>query len=541
MDRIQSQKVICTGGLNTSENFLLLSDQAPGAATQFVNFETSLSGGYRRINGYALIDQTYGEVTNGTDVGEGPVLGIWGFVNSTNDNFEIIAARKKTGVNEYKFYLFDSGTGWTSINTGTTQSDTGVTRVRAEIFMTVLGNNICFVDGENKALVYDGTTWYQLDSANTGGSGDPGGDQVLDAPSVVTYFKETLFLSGDSNFPAVVAYSAPGDPLTWTAAAGGGQLVVGFPVQQIKAFRDENYIFGVSAIKKALADEAVGFVTQNVTTNLGCIARDSVVEVGGSLLFLSPDGIRPIAGTDRIGDVELNIISQPIHNTIKNIVDNYTLSHINGCVIRSKTQFRYFISGSNFSKEESYGLLGCSRTYSDGVKWEFGELRGFQSNACWSGYDELGMETIYHGDFDGNVYIQEVGNTLAGDDMTSVYTTPFLDFGDTEIRKEFRVLNIFVRAEGSLSADIAIRYDWNRGTAYPNDYNISSSGTLIFFDQGYEFDDGNLFNASSSQPVFPINIQGSAYSIQVSIVSQGNYAPYTIQGIVYELSVKGRE
>jgi len=50
-----------------------------------------------------------------------------------------------------------------------------------------------------------------------------------------------------------------------------------------------------------------------------------VVEFGGDLLFLGPDGIRPISGTDKIGDVELATVSKEIQS----IFDNYYLIRTN--------------------------------------------------------------------------------------------------------------------------------------------------------------------------------------------------------------------
>ena len=51
-DRVQSYKVICGGGLNSNENHLDLSENSPGSATRLVNYEVSLFGGYRRIEGF---------------------------------------------------------------------------------------------------------------------------------------------------------------------------------------------------------------------------------------------------------------------------------------------------------------------------------------------------------------------------------------------------------------------------------------------------------------------------------------------------------
>jgi len=46
-DQIESYKLICSGGLNSNENHLDLSENFPGEATRLVNYEPSLFGGYR--------------------------------------------------------------------------------------------------------------------------------------------------------------------------------------------------------------------------------------------------------------------------------------------------------------------------------------------------------------------------------------------------------------------------------------------------------------------------------------------------------------
>lgn len=540
-DEVQSQRVICRGGLNTSENFLLLSEESPGSAVRLVNYETSLTGGYRRINGFRPYDAAFKEVTSVGVPAEGRTLGVWGFHNSNTGNFDIIAARKSVGSAVYRFYLYVPVTGWVVITTGITHTSTGVTRVRAETFRVGAENTIIFVDGINEAVVYNGTTWYNLTSAGTGGAGSPGGNQIIDAPAVVGFFKGHVFLSGDENNPAVVAFSAPNDPLTWTAAAGAGQQIAGFDVVQVKPFRDEIFIFGVDAIRKSIPDESAGFVLQDVTNNIGCIARDSVVEVGGNIFFLSSDGIRPVAGTDKIGDVEISTITQSIQNTIVDLSESYTMTDLNAVVIRSKTQFRYFISSPTSTAADSYGLIGSVRTYQQGRLWEFGELIGIRSNSAWSGYDASGDELVLHGDYSGNVYQHDIGNNFDSADILAIYTTPYIDMGDTTIRKLFRKLHLFLRTTGSVTINISVRFDWTRQDVQnPANYSESSTGSIVTYDSGVDYDDGSKYG-SAAQPVFDTNIQGSGYAVQFSIVSEGTFAPYTIQGFVTEFSAKGRQ
>jgi hypothetical protein len=90
-DRIQSYKVICKGGLNSTENHLSMAESAPGSATRLVNYEPSLYGGYRRVEGYDFLDADYPVVApNDT---EGKVLGVAVFKNEGIGNPYIIAAR----------------------------------------------------------------------------------------------------------------------------------------------------------------------------------------------------------------------------------------------------------------------------------------------------------------------------------------------------------------------------------------------------------------------------------------------------------------
>lgn len=541
VDRIQSQRIPCTGGLNTSQNFLQLSQESPGSAINLINYETAISGGYRRISGYSKIDPVFYTVTSVGVPAEEAVLGIWGF-KTIAGVFDIYAARKSVGSAVYRIYKFDAVLGWVAQVTGITHTSTGVTRVRAVNFSIQGVNYFAFVDGINELTVFNGTTWYECKSINAGGAGAPGGNQILDAPSKIAWFSNTLFVSGMSTFPSVVAYSAPEDPLTWTAPAGGGQQVTGFRVVQLGSFRDELFIFGETRISKSIADLASGFVLQTVTNNIGCVAPDSVVEVAGDLIYLSADGIRPISGTDKIGDVELSLLSQSIQNTINTVTSTYSMLELNAVTIRGKTQFRYFMADATTAVGSAYGIIGATRESANGRIWEFGELRGIRANCCWSGYNSSNIEKVYHGDYDGNVYIQESGVSFNGVAIESVYRTPFIDFGDIIMRKLMRKVDIFVLAEGAVDLGIGVAYDWStQYTINPTDYNVSSTASGILWDGGHLWDDGSVW-AGGAQPIFQVNIQGSGHSVQISIVNTSlTNAPFTIQGIVYEFSMKGRQ
>jgi len=52
-DKINGYKVNCIGGLDTNRDVLSQGEIAPGTASQLINYEPSIFGGYRRINGYS--------------------------------------------------------------------------------------------------------------------------------------------------------------------------------------------------------------------------------------------------------------------------------------------------------------------------------------------------------------------------------------------------------------------------------------------------------------------------------------------------------
>ena len=555
-DQIQSFKLVCSGGLNSNENHLDLSDNSPGAATRMLNYEPSLFGGYRRVEGYDDYDPDYGEVTvAGSTTGQGKVLGIAIFKNDVTSGTTIIAIRQDAGATNYSFYYYTANIGWRkftldhSVTRPMTANGLTVNRIRHAQFNFGTGNTICFVDGVNPAIVFNGSKWKEIKSSHSGGyhtsNNTAGGAQALNAPALVDVFENHLFLSGHEATRAAIAHSAPNDAYTWTSAAGAGQIASGFDVVQIKPFRDNLFVFGSKNIKKVTVNASNAFALENVTSNIGCVARDSVLEIGGDLMFLSPNGLRPVAGTSRIGDVELETLSKPIQSTLVDLIKNEDMDALTGVVIRSKSQVRYFVTtttgGSVVSAASSIGIIGGLTQSSGQIDWEFGQLLGIRASCTTSDY--VGTEEIIlHGDHDGKVYRQENGTSFNGSNIISVYATPYLDFGETEQRKVIRKLNTFIRAEGPFEMNLAIDYDWgDYNTLVPSTYTQTSAGApTIYAGRNITYNGSNVVYGGASKPIMTSDIQGSGFAVRATFVTDGQSEPFSIQGLVFEFSAAGR-
>lgn len=517
-----TQKVICRGGLISTQNHLELSDGYPGSAITLLNYEPSLYGGYRKINGYQYLEPNYPSVDNAN--AEGKILGIAIIGN------DIIVARKLKSGATYNYYYWTNGGNWTPYTTGLTLSTVGIDKIRWDTFNYDSHESIAFVDGVNNLVVYDGTTWTEIDPTSQ--------NQALEAPKYVTDFKNHIFAAGDDSYPHILSHSAPNDALDWTSASGGGQLNAGFNIVQIKPFRDELYVFGEKKIKKVVVDSTLNFILQDVTVDIGCIASDSVVEINGDLVFLAQDGFRPIAGTARIGDIELASISKNIQRDILTMIQGALLSEVSSVTIRGKSQIRFFFNSPSISANETSGFLGGLVLDNGSLNWEWTRIRGLRAPVVTSGYIN-NIEYVVYGDYDGNVYRQEVGNSFNGGNILSTYSTPYLDFGDTEIRKTMRTLNVFLRPEGDTMISVKLQYDWGlKDIINPSSYvledinNSSIYGISLYGTGAY---------VGQTIPILKTNIQGSGFSVRAIFTTDDTNPSHSIQGIVFECSPNDRK
>jgi len=509
-DNLASFKVFCAGGLNTSRDVLSQGELAPGSAIALINYEPAVTGGYRKINGYS---NDYGTVP-----GFGDVLGVC-VANGINDG--ILAARWNTSDSDY-FYKWNATTeAWDTITTPVTVDVENVTKVRFSKFNWG-SPRVFLTDGVNPAASYNGTTYTQVTHAS-----------APSAPKLSTTFQNHMFLAGDPTENTNLYFSAPYDELDYAPANGAGVINVGFPIVAIKPFRDALYVFGSNNIRKLVGNNIANFVLENVTDDLGCLATDSVIEIGGDLLFLSQDGLRPVSGTDRIGDVNLETVSKDIQSVFTDIVFDVDLEGLNAVVIRQKTQFRYF-----FKAADSQGIIGGFREGQGGLAFEYGQLLGIEATCADSGY--IGQyEFVIHGDSDGKVHRQERGNSFDSNPIFSVYQTPYLHMQDPEQRKVFYSVNTYLRSEGDNTIVMSAVYDYEDfNTLSPTNYTLTTAGAAAYYNEAL-YDSTAIFDGNPS-PVQRINITGSAKAASFKYVTNDTNASHSIQGLVVTFGVGDR-
>jgi len=509
-DNLASFKVFCAGGLNTSRDVLSQGETSPGSAIALINYEPSVTGGYRKINGYA---NEYGTVP-----GFGDVLGVC-VADSVNDG--IFACRWNTSDSDY-FYKWNNSTeDWDTITTPGTVDVSTATKVRFSRFNWGTPK-IILTDGVNPAASYDGTTYTQVPST-----------YAPTAPKFATVFQNHMFLAGDPTENTNLYFSAPYNELDYNPASGSGVINLGFPIVAIRPFRDALYIFGSNNIRKLTGNNIANFVLENVTDDLGCLASDSVIEIGGDLLFLSQDGLRPVSGTNKIGDVNLETISKDIQSVFTDIVFNVDLEGLNAVVIRQKTQFRMF-----FKAADSQGIIGGFRQVEGGLQFEYGQILGIEATCADSGY--IGQnEFVIHGDSTGKVHRQERGNAFDVNPIFSVYQTPYLHMQDPEVRKIIYTVSTYLRSEGDNTIVLSALYDYEDfNTLNPNNFTLTTAGAAAYYNEAL-YDSTAIYDGNPS-PVKRTNTSGSGRAVSFKYVTNDTSASHSIQGIVVTYGIGDR-
>jgi hypothetical protein len=509
-DNLASFKVFCQGGLNTSRDVLSQGETQPGSAVSLINYEPAVTGGYRKMSGYS---NDYGTVP-----GSNKVLGVC-VANGVNDG--ILAARHNTGNTNYLYRWDNSSSAWVAITTPASVNVSTLPKVRFSRYNWGT-SKVVITDGVNPAATYDGTTYTQITNTN-----------APTTPKVSHIFKNHLFLAGNATESTSLWFSAPYSETDFDPADGAGVINVGFPIVAIKSFRDALYIFGSNNIRKLVGNNIADFVLEEVTDDLGCVATDSIIEIGGDLLFLSQDGLRPISGTDKIGDVNLETVSKDIQSIFTDVVFDVDLEKLNAVVIRQKTQFRFFLGAA-----DGQGIIGGFRQTPNGLQFEYGQMLGVFTTCATSGY--IGQnEFVIHGDSNGKVHRQEQGNSFDGEAIFSVFQTPFFHMQDPEQRKVFYTVATYLRSEGDNELIMSALYDYEDvDTLRPTNFTLTTTGAASYYNEAL-YNSTAIFDGNPA-PVRRTNISGSGMSASFKYVTNDTNASHSIQGIVVTFGVGDR-
>jgi len=560
---------VCEGGLVKSRSTFIMQ---PGQAIELLNFEPDIEGGYRRINGFR---KHVNHIVPQTSASSEKVL-MTAFFNNN-----ILAARGEKIFSSASTELATaivSGTGMTGSGTITVDSTTGFSssgtlQINSEIFTYTGVTTTTFTgvtratsstsaadhavddavseswterdtgrtsaskytferfnfDGNEKIIVTDGTNDPTV--FNTSLAATDVTESSVEGSKFITAFKSHMFYAGKSTTPQTLVFSQPFDEDAFNSGSGAGTIKVDDTIVGLKAFRGDLFIFCENRIFKLTGSTSSDFAITPVTRNIGCVNGDTIQEFAGDLIFLGPDGLRTVAGTARIGDVELGTISANVQSIFdENLIDSEQFESI---VIPDKTQYRIFFAKDDVAENNTRGIICVMK----GQNFEFAELRGIKP-ASTDTFVEAGNVIVLHGGYDGFIHRQEKGNDFNGTTVSGRYRSPDLTFGDPGIRKHMQRVVVNYKPESSINADMFVRYDYeDKNSSRPAAYSLDSEDVVAIYGTSTY---GTPTYGGASQPLLRQSVEGSGFAVALRVNDNATTAPYSLKGFQLEYQLGAR-
>ena len=509
--QISPTVVSCFGGLVLNKDIFSMR---PGEAIKLQNFEPDIAGGYKKIEGTAKYNTTI--VTQ---------------VSSSSERLMMVAIFNDVII---------AGRGGT-VYSGTTGSWTSRATSKGTTY-TYDFDKFNF-DGNDKIIIATGSaaaftlnTSYTEDVINA-----TGGGTAPTEPKYVKSFANHMWYAGMSNATSSLQFSGPFTEDDFDT--GGGTVKVGDVITGMKVFRDTLFILCEDSIYKITGTSDSDFALAEVAKDVGTISHHSIQELGGDLIFLSKDGLRTIAGTERIGDVELGTVSKQIQKRIADIgYDN-----IIATVIGDKSQYRLFYPSTLGAEKSSKGIIAVLKINPETgtLGFEYADLKGLKPACCDTDLIS-NVETTVYGGYDGYVYNMQSGNVWTyateTENISAFYRSPDLPLGDPGIRKTMqRVLLNYASNESidTTNQTFELKYNFeDTSTPQPSAYSLREGGAGAFYGSGSY--GTAIYAVESSIPLARHAVEGSGFVVALKLNDASSKSPISLKGYEMEYVNGGR-
>lgn len=387
---------------------------------------------------------------------------------------------------------------------------------------------------------YNGTTWQnmtQQPSAATNG---------LTNPDIILAAFGHLFVASGAGNKATVQWSTVtlntglgGAATPWTGSGSGLINVEEYwpnGTDEITALAAHNnflVIFGRRSILvyNVPTDVSGGNVGPDYMTledsieNIGCVARDSVVNIGTDLLFLDASGVRSLNRTLQYKSVDIGDMSQNVRDDLVATIAQADLP-IRACYSPEEAMYLLIIPRQSSSFTETF-VFDTRRPLENGAlrvtKWPGRGLRcAVRTDSGQLQLGRPGGMYLYTGGDDTSALTSE--DSTRG--ITMVYLTRPQDFDEPARVKFPKQVDLILIGGASLNLTVSWFFDFKESS---NTYTVVRTA-----DQGAQWgtgiwDSGEWGEAGGLISTESINMWGSGKNIQLGFTGTISEQPVSIQ------------
>lgn len=429
-------------------------------------------------------------------------------------------------------YFHGTGTTWSHIGTS---SSTNTLKNRYASFNFTQEDKTIFVDSKSFPVIFNasGSTITALTSSNS--------SDVQGAENVVVFKNHAFYSKGSKIF-----FTAPNTVDDFATGNGAGTINVGFDVTGMIGFREQLIIFTTDTIKKLVGNTSSDFKLEPITDRIGCINPDSIQEFGGDIAYLSPDGIRLLSATDRIGDLALDVASDNIYKDANEFISQTDV--FCSVLVRGKSQYRLFAYIPSVQAGSASGLIATKFVAQGGSGIAWSTTKGLKVNVADSTYSGA-QETIMFANDDGFCYRMDSGNSFDGGPIESIYESPFMPITDPQIRKTMYKLTLYAQPTGTMNVNINFKIDFDAGNdpsvIQPPTISVTSAaaggGISLFGASTSLYGGSNVTYGGVLDQIYKQNLVGSFKTIAMRITDNSTNPTFTLDTAVLEYRQHDRQ
>ena len=338
-----------------------------------------------------------------------------------------------------------------------------------------------------------------------------------------------MFFADISNDPLTIYFSVLLDGADLTGS-GSGQLNLEKVIaggDKIVALAEHNNALIIFCERNIViynnADNISEISLADVIVGTGCIARDSIQNIGTDIIFLSDSGLLSLGRT-------IQEKSAPLRDLSKNIRDNF----LSLLAVENKSKIK-----SVYYKKEAFYLLtfpNSSFTFCFDIRASLQD--GSYRVTRWDNINPSSLLATRNGRLllgKTNGIAEYKGYTDNTESYVFSYLTPYIDFGRSEITKMLKKINVTVVGASATTLSFKWAFD------YANDYNTIDAITKAASISEYGSAEYNIAEYSASIFIDKITSQltGSGNVLQIGVNAVINKNALSLQKIdIY--SVLGR-
>lgn len=309
----------------------------------------------------------------------------------------------------------------------------------------------------------------------------------------------------------------------WTGGASGSlNLNTVWPngndkIVALAAHNNFLVIFGRNSILiyGGADDPASSLSLVDFIKGVGCSGRDSVVNVGTDLLFMSNEGLRSLGRTIQEKSVALGILSRNIRNELQTSLTPLSVDTMKATFIED--QSLYVVSFPDRQIAYAFDVRQPLETGAYRVtRWTV-----VNHNAYYT--DREG--TTYIGSSSGIGYYD--GYAEKGQPYNLYYQSPKLSFGDTSRLKMLKNISAIFIGGGTTPVILRWGYGFD-GSFKSRTFNITSGSAVAYFGES-EFNEAS-FSVGETTDTFHAKANGSGTIINIALEAKISGVSLSVQG-----------